>query len=62
MSLKEYIEKNKINRQWLARELNITYQALYVKLEGRGNFSLKQAFKIKKLLRLTWEEFEQIFG
>jgi len=62
MKLKQYIDENKINQQWIAEQLGITYQALYVKLVGKGNFSIKQALTIKKLLRLTWEEFEELFG
>jgi DNA-binding XRE family transcriptional regulator len=62
MKLKQYIDENKVNQQWLAEQLGITYQALYVKLVGKGNFSIKQALKIKSLLRLTWEEFEELFG
>lgn len=62
MKLKQYIDENKVNQQWIAEQLGITYQALYVKLVGKGNFSIKQALIIKKLLRLTWEEFEELFG
>jgi DNA-binding XRE family transcriptional regulator len=62
MKLKEYIDSNKVNQQWLAEQLGITYQALYVKLKGKGNFSIKQALKIKALLRLTEAEFIEIFG
>jgi DNA-binding XRE family transcriptional regulator len=62
MKLKQYIDENKVNQQWIAEQLGITYQALYVKLVGKGNFSIKQALTIKKLLRLTWEEFEELFG
>lgn len=62
MKLKQYIDENKVNQQWIAEQLGITYQALYVKLVGKGNFSIKQALTIKKMLRLTWEEFEELFG
>lgn len=62
MKLREYILSHGINQQWVARELGISYQALYVKLNGKGNFSLKQALKIKELLRLTEQEFDEIFG
>ncbi len=62
MKLKDYIDANKVNQQYLAEQLGITYQALYVKLKGKGNFSIKQALIIKKLLRLTEAEFEEIFG
>ena len=34
----------------------------YVKLKGKGNFSIKQALKIKDVLRLTWDEFVEFFG
>lgn len=61
-AFREYIIKHGINQQFLARELGITYQALYVKLIGQGNFSIKQALKIKELLRLTWDEFVEFFG
>lgn len=62
MAFKEYLEERGINQQWLARQLGITYQALYVKLKGKGNFSLKQALQIKQLLRMTEEEFDTYFG
>ncbi len=62
MAFKNYLLTHGINQQWLAGELNITYQALYVKLTGKGNFSIKQALKIKDLLRLTWDEFVEFFG
>lgn len=60
--LRKYLDEHGINQQWLARELNISYQALYVKLKGKGNFSIKQALKIKDVLRLTWDEFVEFFG
>ena len=62
MAFKEYLVQHGVNQQWLAKELGISYQALYVKLKGRGNFSTKQAIKIKHLLRLTEEEFDEFFG
>ena len=61
-AFKQYLETHGVNQQFLARELGITYQALYVKLKGKGKFSIKQALAIKKLLRLTEEEFETFFG
>ena len=62
MKLKKYIDENKVNQQFLAEQLGISYQALYVKLVGKGNFSIKQALKIKELLRFTWDEFLEYFG
>ncbi len=62
MAFKKYLEDHGVNQQWLARQLDISYQALYVKLKGKGNFSTKQAVKIKHLLRLTDEEFDSFFG
>ena len=61
-ALKKYLEEHGVNQQALARELDVSYQALYVKLKGDGNFSIKQALKIKNFLRLTWEEFVEFFG
>lgn len=62
MAFKDYLEERGINQQWLAKQLGITYQALYVKLKGKGNFSLKQAMLIKQALRMTEAEFEEYFG
>ena len=62
MTFKEYIDENKINQQKLAEVLGITYQALFVKLKGKGNFSCKQAIKLKHFLRLSEAEFEEFFG
>ena len=59
---KEFLHKHGVTQQSLARELGITYQALYVKLNGKGCFSIKQALACKKFLRLTEEEFEKFFG
>lgn len=61
-AFRRYLDEHGTNQQWLARELNISYQALYVKLKGKGLFSIKQALKIKDLLRLTWDEFVEFFG
>lgn len=61
-AFRKYLDAHGVNQQFLARELNISYQALYVKLKGNGNFSIKQALKIKDLLRLTWDEFVEFFG
>ena len=62
LSFRDYLDERGVNQQWLAKQLGITYQALYVKLKGKGNFSLKQAMAIKQLLRMTEEEFESYFG
>lgn len=61
-AFRKYLDAHGVNQQFLARELNISYQALYVKLKGNGNFSIKQALKIKDVLRLTWDEFVEFFG
>lgn len=62
MKLKQYLDKYKINKIWLAEQLGISVQALYVKLRGKGAFSLEQAFKIKEVLRMTDDEFNEVFG
>lgn len=61
MKLKEYLAEHGISQQYIAKLLGITYQALYKKLVGKGNFSLEQALTIKKALRLTEDEFEDLF-
>lgn len=62
MKLKQYLDERKTNKIWLAEQLGISVQALYVKLRGEGTFSIKQAFKIKDVLRMTDEEFNEVFG
>lgn len=62
MKLKQYLDERKINKIWLAEQLNISVQSLYVKLRGEGAFSLEQAFKIKEVLRMTDAEFNEVFG
>ena len=62
MKLKQYLDERKINKIWLAEQLGISVQSLYVKLRGEGAFSLEQAFKIKKVLRMTDAEFNEVFG
>ena len=62
MKLKQYLDERKINKIWLAEQLGISVQALYVKLRGEGAFSLEQAFKIKAILRMTDSEFNEVFG
>lgn len=61
MKLKQYLDNRNINKIWLAEQLGISVQALYVKLRGEGSFSLKQAFKIKEVLRMTDDEFNEVF-
>jgi DNA-binding XRE family transcriptional regulator len=62
VKLKQYLDERKTNKIWLAEQLNISVQALYVKLTGEGAFSLEQAFKIKECLRMTDTEFNEVFG
>lgn len=62
MKLKNYLDERKTNKIWLAEQLGISVQALYVKLRGEGAFSLEQAFKIKECLRMTDDEFNEVFG
>lgn len=62
MKLKQYLDNRNINKIWLAEQLGISVQALYVKLRGEGAFSLEQAFKIKEVLRMTDDEFNEVFG
>lgn len=60
--LKEYLDTHGISKVWLAHELGISTQTLYTKLNGKGKFSIKQALRIRELLRLTEAEFIKFFG
>ena len=62
MLLKEYLDTHGISKVWLAKSLGISLQTLYTKLNGKGKFSIKQALKVKELLRLTDDEFVKFFG
>lgn len=60
--LKEYLDSHGISKQWLADSLGITKQNLYLKLNDKSSFTLKQAFQVKELLRLTDAEFNLFFS
>lgn len=46
----------------LAKAIGISQAAMYVKLNGKSDFTYKEVMSIKKTLALDVEEFNSIFG
>ena len=45
----------------IARLLDISWNALYFKLNGRHPFTLRESFMIKEYLGMNWNEYYSIF-
>lgn len=48
--------------QELAKAVGISQATMYVKLNGKSDFTYKEVMSIKKTLALDVEEFNSIFG
>lgn len=48
--------------QELAKAVGISQATMYVKLNGKSDFTYKEVMSIKKTLALDIEEFNSIFG
>ena len=59
--LKETIKERGVTQAHIAKKLNITYVALCNKTRGKHAFSLGEALELKRILRLTQEEWDAIF-
>lgn len=59
--LRELIERSGISLTNIAKQLNITYVALNNKLKGKYAFTLDEALLLKKILKLTQNEWNAIF-
>lgn len=46
----------------LAKAIGISQASIYVKLNGKRDFSYSEVMAIKKTLNLTVDEFNSIFG
>lgn len=58
--LSEFLEKHHVSKTYIAKEIGCSKQALYYKLRN-GSFSLDDAKTITGVLRLTDDEFKNIF-
>lgn len=59
--LRYHIFKNGMSLKCLAKELGITYNALYKKMSKRDGFSVSEIRKISGCLNLTKEDVWDIF-
>ena len=59
--LREKIDASGVKITFLAKEMGITYMALQNKLNKKVDFKVDEARTIKKVLRLTPDEVEDIF-
>lgn len=60
--LKTYTKERGIRAKYMADEMGITPQALYLKLRDISRITLEDALKLKKICRMTDAEFKDIFG
>lgn len=60
--LKEVIDNSGLKLGFLALQMGISQQTLYNKLNGNTKtFTIREVFALKKVLKLTDEEIEEIF-
>lgn len=59
--LKETIVLRGVKISHVARELGITYVSMNNKLKGKHEITLTEALEMKKILRLTQDEWNEIF-
>lgn len=59
--LRGIIEAKGIKLVWLAKELNISRESLYLKLENENQFKQNEIFKICELLDLSLTQMQDIF-
>lgn len=59
--LRAYIDRSGIKVAKVAETVGVSRQCFYNKLNN-GYFLVEEAIKVSKMLRLTDEEFEQIFS
>lgn len=60
--LKEVIDQSGFKLGFIASQMGISQQTLYNKLNGNTKtFTIREVFALKKVLKLTDEEIEEIF-
>lgn len=60
--LKEAIDNSGFKLGFIASQMGISQQTLYNKLNGNTKtFTIREVFALKKVLKLTDEEIEEIF-
>ena len=62
MTLNDYIEASGYKLKFIAEKLGITYQSLYNKLHDISKFTLVEALRLKHLLNITEDDWNNIFG
>lgn len=59
--LRAFIERSGISITFIAKQLGITYVGLNNKLKGKYTFTLREALQLKRILKLTQEEWNAVF-
>lgn len=62
IALRKIVEDSGITMIHLSNNLGITPRTLTAKLDGEQDFWWHEVIMLRKILRLTDEEFEKIFG
>lgn len=55
------IREKSLKMEQVARELSISTQALYLRVEGRRNFKMREFLLLIKMLNLTGPQIKEIF-
>ena len=56
----QYVEANETTMGAVAGMLGISRSSLFNKLRGSNEFSLSEAFKLSRMLRLSLDEFHRL--
>lgn len=60
--LEEFITRSGMSYTNIAKALNLTYVGFNNKKQGKRAFTLKEALKLKKILDLTQNEWNEVFN
>ena len=61
-ALRELIERSGVSKIHIANNMKIQTRSLNEKIDGKRDFWWHEVLMLKRILRMTDEEFEKIFG
>lgn len=61
-ALRELIERSGVSKIHIANNMKIQTRTLNEKIDGKRDFWWHEVLMLKRILRMTDEEFEKIFG
>ena len=59
--LRDTIKESGITKEHVARQLGLTREGLYLKLNGKSEFKFSEVVKLKDMLHLKQSDFRRIF-